>query len=79
MAGLDRGVESVARFVRVKSGRSGQTEKPLSPTTIQETGILGNRISLRRTLLFSDKDDSFEFLKLAVIIPSGVLCSVRVG
>ena len=74
-----RGVELVAGFVRVKSGQSGQTEKPLSPTTIQETGFFDNRISLRRTELFSGKDDSARLLKLAVIISSAVLCSARAG
>ncbi len=44
---------TVTRIVRVKSGRSGQIRKPLSTMTIQEKGLLGNRISLRRTGLFS--------------------------
>ena len=69
----------VARMVRMKSGGSGQTEKPLSPMTIQETGLFDNRISLRRTELFSDTDDSGGLLKLTVIIFSAVLCSAQVG
>ncbi len=74
-----RGVELVAKFVRVKSGQSGQIRKPLSPMTIQETAFFDNRVSLRKTELFSGKDDRARLLKLAVIISSGVLCSARAG
>jgi integrase len=41
----------------LKSGDSGLLRKPLSKTTIQEKGLLGNRVSLRKTGLFSEKDD----------------------
>ena len=62
------------RFVRVKSGDSGQFRKPLSDTTIQEKVLLGNRISLRRTGLFSRKDDDSGLFitALAAIIFSAV-------
>jgi hypothetical protein len=43
--GMGRSMEPVARFVRVKSGDSGQLRKPLSETTIQEKRVLGNKIS----------------------------------
>ncbi len=75
--GLIRGVMPVSRIVRMKSGQSGQLPKPLSPMTIQEKGFLGNRISLRRTLLFSGSGGSALLLKCAVIISSVVLCSAR--
>lgn len=39
----------------MKSGQTGQTEKPLSDTTIPENGLLGNRILLRRTGMFSGR------------------------
>ena len=37
----------------MERGTSGQSRKPLLSTTIQESGLLGNRISLRNTGLFS--------------------------
>jgi len=40
----------------VKSGDSGLFRKPLFVPTIQERGLLGNRISFRRTNLFSVRD-----------------------
>ncbi len=79
MAGFGRSIEPVARFVRTESGHSGQIRNPLSPTTIQEKGLLGNRISLRRTELLSGRDDRAESLKLAVIIFAEVLCSALAG
>jgi hypothetical protein len=63
----------------MKSGRTGQTEKPLSTMTIQEKRLLGNRVSLRRTGMFSGKKDRDWLFKLAVIISSAVLCSARAG
>ena len=48
-----RGILTVAGGVRVKSGDFGPFRKPLFVTTIQETGLLGNRISLRKKSLFS--------------------------
>ena len=41
----------------MKSGDFGPFRKPLFVTTIQETGLLGNKISLRKTSLLSIKDD----------------------
>lgn len=43
----------VAGLISVKSGDSGPFRKPLFVSTIQETRPLGNRISLRKTSLFS--------------------------
>ena len=70
-------MKPVAGFVRVKSSDAGQFRKPLSETTIQEKGLLGNRISLRRTGLFSEREDWAGLLirVLAVVIFSAVLCS----
>ncbi len=75
--GLIGGAMPVSRIVRIKSGHTGQTEKPLSETTIQEKRLLGNRISLRRTGLFSGLDDWTGLLRFAVTIFAAVPCSVR--
>ena len=46
----------IAGEVRVKSDDSGLLRMPLSSTTIQEKGHLGNRILLRRAKLSSVMD-----------------------
>ena len=63
-----RGLETVAGLISVKSGDSGPFRKPLFVTTIQETGLLGNRISLRKTSLFSVRDGVALLLRSLVLL-----------
>jgi hypothetical protein len=49
-------LETVAGLISMKNGDSGHTRKPLFMMTIQESGLLGNRISLRKSSLFSVGD-----------------------
>lgn len=72
---MNRGVKTITRFDRMKIGRSEQIRNPLSHTTIQENAFLGNRVSLRRRLLYSGEDNKAGILTcvLELIIFPGVL------
>jgi hypothetical protein len=57
---------------------SGQIRKPLFLTTIQEMGLLGKRISLRKTWLFPELRNRFGLSRSgAVVIFVAVLCNAR--
>lgn len=61
----------------MKSGVSGLLRRPLSPTTIYEKGFFGNRLSVRKTRLFSEGQDGTGSIILlyVVVISVAVLCS----
>ncbi len=68
----------IVSAARVKSGGFGQSRKPLLHTTIQKMGSFGNRVSLRKTGLFSGRKKAEGLLMkvLAVVIFEADLCSI---
>ena len=69
-------MDAVERGMQEGNGDSGRFRKPRLGTTIPETGLFGNRRSLRKTRLFSGESEVAGFLILMItgFMVAAVLC-----